>query len=285
MITVEATGALTLVEDLGRPGFAHLGVPRSGAVDQGALRLANRLVGNPQDAAGLEVLLGGLVLRWDGGTPVWMAVAGAATTITVNQSDQASHRAVVLQPGDRLTLQPPARGLRSYVAVRGGLDLPPMLGSRSTDVLSGLGPDPVRAGDRLVVGPAAGALPDIDFVVPPAVHGRVVLAVRLGPRADWFTESAQRLLVSATWTLTADSNRVGARLAGPTLERTVVRELPSEGVVRGAIQVPTAGQPLIFLADHPVTGGYPVIAVVEPADVDRLGQLRPGEGVRLRSIT
>jgi biotin-dependent carboxylase-like uncharacterized protein len=277
-LVVEATGPLVLLQDLGRPGLAHLGVSPSGAADRSAHRLANRLVGNPEGAATLEVTLGGLAVRAT--TTVFVAVTGAATTLRADGVPTASHATLALPSGARLVLEPPPRGLRSYLAVRGGFAVPPVLGSRSRDVLAGLGPAPVRVGDVLPVGVPTDPLPDADRAPAPAPAPVRRLAVRPGPRRDWFTADAWRTLLAATWTVTADVDRVAVRLSGPALARAVAEELPSEGLVRGAVQVPTSGQPLLFGPDHPVTGGYPVLAVLTAAAADTAAQLRPGDPVR-----
>lgn len=279
---VEAVVGSVLVQDLGRPGLAHLGVGSSGALDRGALALANRLVGNPDDAAGLEVVLGGFraVADADG----WVAVAGAWGPVRIAGRDAWPYRAHRLRAGETLELRPASRGLRYALAVRGGLDVPPVLGSRSRDTLAALGPDPVRAGDVLPVGadPAASVpLIDDDAAYPPPT-GAVTLGLLPGPRADWVTDAAVRALYETTWRLSASADRVGARLEGPALERRVTVELPSEPTVAGGIQVTGAGVPTILLADRPVTGGYPVVAVVEPGSLDRVAQLRPGQEVRFR---
>jgi biotin-dependent carboxylase-like uncharacterized protein len=176
----------------------------------------------------------------------------------------------------------PARGLRSYLAVRGGVDLPPVLGSRSSDTLSGLGPSPLAAGDRLPVGSLAGEQPLVDVAPVAPLPDRPVLRVLPGPRRDWLQASAWGELTSQEWAVSADSDRVGLRLTGPRLLRARTDELPSEGLVAGAVQVPPDGGPVLFLADHPVTGGYPVLAVVVTADLPLAAQLRPGDGVRFR---
>ena len=276
MIIVEATGPLTTVQDLGRTGLAHLGVSPSGAADRAAHRLANRLVGNAESEATLEVTLGGLTIRAD--QMLWVAVTGAPTSLLVNNQPSASHTLLALPPGDRLAVQPPAYGVRNYVAVRGGIMVPPVLGSRSTDLLSGLGPSPLHAGQKLTVGRAGPPLPGVDLA-PPS-QPRKTLRITAGPRRDWFTEQAWDDLLHQPWTVSADGNRVGVRLTGTTLTRRISTELPSEGLIRGAVQVPASGEPLIFLADHPITGGYPVIAVLTDRDADHASQLRPGERIR-----
>jgi len=268
MIEIIEPGPLTTVQDLGRPGLAALGVPRSGAFDRAALALANRLVGNDEAAAGLEITFGGLALRGHG--PLTVALTGAAC------AGLEFGAAVSLPAGAVVRLGRPATGLRSYLAVRGGLDVPPVLGSRSTDTLSGLGPAPLRAGDRLPVGAAAGEVSGASAA--PAAGGS--FAMRFGPRDDWFTPAARDLLVTAEWTVRSQSDRIGLRLDGPPLERAVADELPSEPTLPGAIQVPPDGRPIVFGPDAPVTGGYPVIAVL--LDLAAAAQLRPGERLRFR---
>jgi biotin-dependent carboxylase-like uncharacterized protein len=271
-LTVLASGPLTTVQDGGRPGQGALGVGRSGACDRATARLANRLVGNDPDAAVLEATLGGLVLR-----------AGAdLVVVTTGARCSGAHNApVVLRSGRELRLGLPATGLRTYVAVRGGIAVEPVLGSRSTDLLSGLGPPVLSPGDVLPVGRAAGPMPGVDLApVPDPPGGDVTVRVLPGPRTDWFADPDA--LTRAPWTVTGESNRIGLRLAGVALERVRPGELPSEGMVRGALQVPPSGQPVLFLADAPVTGGYPVIGYVADADVDRCGQVRPGQTLRFR---
>jgi len=276
-LLVEATGPLALLQDLGRPGLAHLGVSPSGAADRTAHRLANRLVGNAEGAATVEVTLGGLAVRTT--TTAFVAVTGAPTTLRVDGVPTASHTTLVLRAGSRLVVEPAPRGLRNHLAVRGGFVVPPVLGSRSRDVLAGIGPAPVAVGDLLPVGAPTAPLPDADRA--PAPTPPAALAVRPGPRRDWFDEDAWSTLLGAAWTVSADADRVAVRLTGPVLTRAVTDELPSEGLVRGAVQVPASGQPLLFGPDHPVTGGYPVLAVLTAAAADAAAQLRPGDVVRL----
>ncbi|WP_199444502.1 biotin-dependent carboxyltransferase family protein [Umezawaea beigongshangensis] len=280
-LTVLRTGPQALVEDLGRPGNAHLGVPPSGALDAPALRLANRLVGNAESAAGVEALLGGLAVRAEASCTV--AVTGPAVDVLRSGRYVGSHVPVHLGAGDVLEIGVPARGLRCYLACSGGVAVEPELGSRSADLLSGIGPAPLRAGDVLPLGERAGLPVGVDVLVAPGVPDELVVPVLLGPRDDWFDDAAGQLAAGA-WTVSDRSNRVGMRLTGSPLERTPTRrgaELPSEGLVTGAVQVPASGEPVIFLADHPTTGGYPVIGVVPPAALPSLGQARPGTPVRL----
>lgn len=275
-LTIEQTGPLALIQDLGRPGLAHLGVSESGAADRAALRLANRLMGNPENAAGIECVFGGL--RITARSLHWVAVTGAQTQVRVNDTYAGSHSSIVLRPGDTLTIEPPRRGLRSYLAVRGGLEAPLTLGSASTDVLSGLGPPPLHPGQELTAGRCRLPLPDIDLA--PADQPPGTLTLLPGPRRDWFTDHAWDTLLTSGWAVSTDSNRIALRLAGPTLQRSRSEELPSEAMTRGAVQVPSSGQPLIFGSDHPVTGGYPVIAVLTERAADHAAQLRPGDTVR-----
>lgn len=287
MIEVRRAGPLTTVQDLGRPGWAHLGVPRSGALDAPALRAANRLAGNLDSAAGLETTLTGCVLALREERTV--AVTGALAQVTVDDRPVPMWAAVRVPAGAQLRIGPARQGVRSYLAVAGGIAVPPVLGSRSTDTLSGLGPAPLRDGDVLPLGEPTQSIvesPLCSAGFPGAGHKgggeRAVPAVlRLlpGPRADWFTPEALGVLFGGAYTVGVHSNRVGARLAGPSLTRAVVGELPPEGIVLGAVQVPPDGAPLVFLADHPTTGGYPVVAVVEPADLPLLAQARPGATV------
>lgn len=283
VLRVRRTGPLALVEDLGRPGYAAIGVGRSGAADRGALRLANRAVGNPEDAAGLEVLLGGLELEVVGGS-VTLCVTGAPAPVRVGERNTGPSYVATARAGDVVRLGVPEVGLRSYVAVRGGIDVPAVLGSRSRDVLSGIGPAPLAEGDELLVGVATGVLPAADLLPPPPYLPEVVeLRLVRGPRDGWL-DDADRLTVGA-WTVSGESDRVGMRLLGGALSlREPGRQLPSEGVWRGAVQVPPGGEPVVFLADHPVTGGYPVAGVVVDADVDRAAQARPGQVVRFRWV-
>jgi biotin-dependent carboxylase-like uncharacterized protein len=279
-LDVLEAGPGLLVEDLGRPGWAHLGVPPSGALDPDALRLANRLVGNDDSAAGLEVVLGGVRLVATRSTRV--AVTGADVSIDVDGRPQPWGEALSIAAGATLTLGTMRGGVRSWLAVDGGILAARELGSGSTDTLTGLGPDRVVAGTRLDLGPRRPA-PVSAAAVPRTVGpGTIRLRVRLGPRADWFAESSVEMLTSTVYVVAPDSDRVGVRLEsddGSLLERSRGGELPSEGIVTGAVQVPGSGQPLVFLADHPVTGGYPVVAVVDRDDLWRCAQLRPGDRV------
>lgn len=280
--TVLATGPLAVIEDLGRTGGSGSGVGRSGAADRGALRQGNRAVGNEEGAAAVEVTFGGLSLRV-GDEPLGFCVSGAVGEVRVDDRGVGSHTVGVAPAGSTLTIEPPRLGLRSYLCLRGGVDVPPVLGSRSRDVLAGLGPAPLSEGDELPVGAAYGELPGVDNL--PWLRQDEVVVVRAvrGPRDDWLADAD--VLVRSDWQVSDRSNRVGIRLSGATLERGREGELPSEGAWRGAVQVPPGGEPVLFLADHPVTGGYPVVAVVVDEDVDRLAQLQPGQSLRLEWVS
>jgi biotin-dependent carboxylase-like uncharacterized protein len=283
-LVVEEAGPLTTVQDLGRPGLASLGVPESGALDPRALKLANRLVGNPEDAPALELTFGGLSVA--ARRPVVLAVTGAPVSVTVDGAAAGVGCAVALAAGSNVRLGSPRYGVRSYLALRGGVRVDRVLGSASTDLLAGIGA-PLADGDDLDVGAAPDIeVPAVDAVPLSTPTGEdLVLRVVLGPRDDWFTEEALDLLLGSEWTVESRSNRIGVRLTGPTLQQRRKRELPSEGTIAGSVQVPHNGQPTLFLADHPVTGGYPVIAVVHTADLPQLAQARPDQHVRFRSVS
>ena len=277
-LAVVRAGALTTVQDQGRTGYAHLGVPRSGALDPGAARLVNRLVGNPQDAAVLETTVDGCAVQPR--CPVTVAVGGAPCPVTVDGRPAAWGTTVRVGAGSLLTVGAAVRGLRSYVAFGGGIAVEPVLGSRSTDLLSGLGPEPLADGAVLPLGGDTAARGSVDTPPWPGPPDELVLRVRLGPRDDWFTPGALRTLATRAYRVSAAGNRIGLRTEGPPLERAVTGELPSEGMVLGAVQVPPDGRPVVFLADHPTTGGYPVVAVVREADLSAAAQAVPGTIVR-----
>jgi biotin-dependent carboxylase-like uncharacterized protein len=276
-LEVLATGPLALIQDLGRPGLAALGVGRSGAADRGSFRLGARLLAQDCAAAGIEVTLGGLAVRAHG--DVVLALSGAPAPAEANGIEVAHLASFVLTDGHALRLGTPPTGLRTYLSVRGGVEVPAVLGSRATDVLSGLGPAPLKAGDILPVGSSPSTFPNIDVApVRPMTNGPILVRALLGPRADWLADP--RLMAGIPWTVSRHSNRVGIRLKGQALKRHKSRlgqELLSEGVVHGSIQVPPGGEPVLFLADHPVTGGYPVAAVVRDADIDLAAQAVPGQ--------
>jgi biotin-dependent carboxylase-like uncharacterized protein len=328
-LVVVRPGMQCTVQDLGRPGFASMGVSPSGVADQGAAARANNLVGNPADAAVLEILNGGA--EFEARADVVVAVTGASAALTCVRATPAgagaaltgvgaatpggaaesfeSDGAMALSAGTRLRIGRPRTGLRTYLAARGGFLVTPVLGSRSADTLAGLGPAPLRAGDVLPVGetsiPASKFAGDprfarLDDASPAAPGGKrdeptdatdsdpepqVELAIAPGPQRDWLNSGAIAHLSTDSWTVSPASNRVGLRLAGPQLDRARAGELPSQGLVRGAVQVTPSDELVLFLADYPVTGGYPVIAVLTDDAADRAAQLRPGERVRFADRT
>ncbi|APE20394.1 MULTISPECIES: biotin-dependent carboxyltransferase family protein [Streptomyces] len=283
-VAVVRAGALTTVQDLGRVGYAHLGVPRSGALDPAAVRLVNRLVGNPETAAVLETTVNGCALRPR--RAVTVAVGGAPCPVRVDGRPAAWGTAVRVPAGSVLEVGAAVRGVRTYVGFGGGIDVAPVLGSRSADLLSGLGPPPLTEETVLPLGAAPGtALRGAGDVPPwPGPPDELVLRVRLGPRDDWFTAEALRTFATRAYRVSPASNRIGLRLEGPALDRALPGELASEGMVLGAVQVPPDGRPVVFLADHPTTGGYPVVGVVREADLGAAAQAVPGTRVRFTPV-
>lgn len=284
-LRVLATTFPILVQDAGRAGQAAQGIAASGALDLPALRRANRRAGNPADAAALEITGGPVRLTAD--TPVTLVLDGAAdrARIIANDSPVPVDPALpfALDPGEVLVIAPPARGMRVYLAARGGFAAARTLGSAAADTLAGIGPAPLVAG--AVIGLAHDPAEAVDPCFAPradlpAPGETVTLPVTLGPRADWFPPAALDRLLAQAWEVTIQSSRTGLRLSGQPLLRNDTRELPSEGIERGAIQVPHSGQPVLFLADHPLTGGYPVIATLRPEALPLAGQLPPGARVR-----
>lgn len=319
VLEVQVPGLQTLFQDSGRAGLTHWGVSPSGPADREAAAEANRLVGNSVGATVLENLAGGLKIT--ALADVELALTGADTPAQIiedasGQADdpgqgaaQATDTPLVvrpyapfaLKPGQTLSLGAPARGLRTYLAVRGGLAARTEAASTSRDTLAGLGPKPLAAGDQLsLASPPVAVVADPAPVLPLPEPGKVLEVRALpGPRDDWFTAESLGRFTEVTWEVSQSSDRIGVRLlpadipadggAGTqptdvqptdTLTRAVPRELPSEGMVAGAVQVPPSGEPVVFLADHPVTGGYPVIATVHPADLRLLAQAPPGSRLR-----
>lgn len=278
-----ASGPAATIQDLGRPGWFSAGVGVAGAADLVSLRLANRLVGNPEAAAGIECLLGGLALR--ALAPMIVAVTGAPAPIAVDARPAPGNSVIGLAAGQVLALGLAPAGFRVYLGVRGGLAVDPVLGSRSRDTLAELGPAPLVAGEELAIGPAPAAWPTIEVApVPPITTEPITARVHLGPRHDWFVEPGD--LFVGHWLVSDRLDRVGVRLTrpagAPPLTRLDSQELPPEGMPLGAIQVPPSGEPVVLLADRPITGGYPVIGVVASGDVHLIAQARPGQRLTFR---
>jgi KipI family sensor histidine kinase inhibitor len=279
---VREPGLRATTQDSGRPGHAAEGIAESGAADRAALRTANRLVGNAEDAAGVEVTMGGF--RAVARTDLWFAVAGAWGPIRVGGREVDPYAAHAWPADAELHLDWFAHGARGYLAVRGGLEVPAAVGSGSADTLAGLGPEPLRAGEVVRVGAdVAGPVPaeDLHPWGPPR-DDAIDIELAPGPRADWFAPESLALLFEAVWTVSNEADRVGIRLDGPELVRTRAGELPSEGMMPGALQVPPSGRPVVLGPDGPVTGGYPVVAVVADRSRDLLAQARPGTLLRFR---
>ena len=289
-LRIDRPGVLALVQDAGRSGLGGSGVPESGAADLGAYEAANAAVGNAAGAAALELVLGAAAVTAVGDQ--WIAVTGAASDlrhlpVVGPPAAVPNGRALLLRDGDQLRVGRVTVGLRSYLAVRGGLSCPAVLGSRSTDRLSGLGPPPVSAGMLLAVG--QGSRDSIDNrpdgrVVPAySLETRRRLAVTAGPHLSRVRGDALADLSAREWQVTPASDRVGIRLAGAVLAGGG-STLPSAPLVAGAVQLPPSGEPVVFLRDHPTTGGYPVIAVLTDAAIDAAAQLRPGDTVRFIQV-
>lgn len=302
-VEVVDPGPLTTIQDLGRLGWAHLGVPRSGAVDRGSLIRANRLVGNPDGSAGLEATAAGPHLRFR--VPAILAVTGAVGPILVDGRPVSHGAAMEVTAGAEVRLAGFERGWRAYLALAGGVDADIVLGSRSTDTLSGLGAPPLAAGTGFDLGPAGlptgwspvwteaparrqPGQPGAAGTAPPPPAGRdEVVEVRLapGPRVAWIGYEGLERLAASPWTVSATSDRTGLRLAGPELAWRRPDEPESEGMVAGAVQIPPAGLPIVLLANHGTTGGYPAVATVQAPGLDQLAQCRPGTVIRFRLVS
>ncbi|WP_320198575.1 5-oxoprolinase/urea amidolyase family protein [Agrobacterium sp. rho-13.3] len=279
-------------QDLGRFGQTGQGVSASGALDRAAFNTANRIVGNPANTSCLELTLGGFSFK--SATRAVIGVAGASCTITVKSDvysfDASPYAPISLEPGDVVTFGNPAKGMRSYLAVRGGFDVAPVLGSTATDTLAVVGPQSATAGSILNLRQEKAGLTSVSINEVPAFDlpqaGDVVtLDIVLGPRTDWFTQKGIETLTGQLWQVTPQSSRVGIRLAGEVpVERKDSAELPSEGTANGAIQIPHSGQPVLFLADHPLTGGYPVIGAVAEYHLDLAGQIPVNAKIQFRPL-
>jgi KipI family sensor histidine kinase inhibitor len=304
-LEVVRPGPLATVQDLGRHGYGAVGVPPAGAADAASLTAANVLAGNSPDAAGIELTLGRAEFRCSGGCTI--AVTGATATVSLRAADggpaseQPFGAAIDVPDGALISIGPPTAGLRSYLAVGGGITTPAVLGSRSADLHSGIG-GPLRAGAILPIGGAGPARPGrrgsaggspggtggperLRPAMVPAKGALTRLRIVLGPRTDWFTAEALAALLDSSYTVGAASNRTGLRLDGQALTRSRESELPSEGVVTGSLQVPHDGKPILLLNDHPTVGGYPVIGVLVSADVGLAAQLRPGDKITFSVVT
>src|SRR5712692_3470552 len=287
VIQVQSPGLLTTVQDLGREGFGPMGVSPSGAADPISLRIGNRLVGNSEGAAGLEMtLLGGTFVFPEGAA---LALAGSDFGATLNAAPINPWTSVEVKRGQTLRVGPTRSGARCYLCVQGGIEVAPLLGSASTHLLSGLGGHEGRAlrkGDLLKIGEAkescrkrAVAANGLKVLLP-----RKILRVTPGPQSDWFPESSQRIFYSSAYRVAEESNRMGLRLEGAPLREGADGEMISEGVSLGAVQIAAGGLPIILFVEQQTTGGYAKIANVISADLSSLGQLRPRDEIRFERV-
>jgi biotin-dependent carboxylase-like uncharacterized protein len=283
VIEVIAPGLFTIIQDAGRHGYGHLGVPAAGAADLFNMRIANRLVGNPDGNATLEMTGAGATLRFDADAHI--ALTGGVLEAQLDDQPVAMYQTLTARAGMVLSCGRVISGLRSYLGVAGGISVPEVLGSRSTDTLSGLGPEIVTAGARLPVGISAVTDSGAYLRSPPLYGTSVRLRILAAPHQDWFASTALLALRDSTFSVSPQSDRTGVRLEGATLERIRAGELPSMGMTTGAIQVPSSGQPIVLLGNHGTTGGYPVIANVVGADLHLLAQLAPGAQVRFVDVS
>ncbi|MCH7307250.1 urea amidolyase family protein [Acinetobacter sp. NIPH 1852] len=291
VFTVQNVGLQVLIQDEGRKNVAQLGVGQAGAMDRSAFHCANACVGNPKNAAVLEIYNGGLRLKVMKETVI--AVTGAETELWVTYANgytvkQPLYQPIALDQGDEVYLAKARAGIRNYVAVRGGIAVEQVLNSASYDSLAELGTMPVKFGDEIRSAQLKTECVDLDQSANalPKVGDQVVVDIVLGPRMDWFTPESIDLLLEQRWLITVESNRIGLRLAGDKpLQCQIKHELPSEGCCTGAIQIPASGQPVLFMNDHPITGGYPVIAAVAPYHLDLIAQLAAGCYIQFRKIS
>jgi 5-oxoprolinase (ATP-hydrolysing) subunit C len=312
-VDVLKAGPLSSVQDLGRRGYRHLGVALAGVLDPLSFEIANRLVGNPPDAAGLEITMGPVSLRFNQASRI--AITGTDFNTSLDQENVSSWWSLPVRAGQILTLRGARRGMRAYLAVAGGIDVPVVMGSRSTDLKAGFGglrgrtlrdgdalrigadhpADPVFAPDAPTFGvkaPAWSRFVEFDYPhQPPQYVGTrpvgptVAVRVLRGHEYPQFTDTSQEALWTHHWTITPNSNRVGYRLSGPELEREAAHDLRVHAVLPGTIQVPPGGQPIVLLADAQTTGGYPEIGMVISADLWRLAQARLGGSLRFVECT
>jgi antagonist of KipI len=287
VVLVHEAGPLTTIQDLGRPGYLRVGIPESGPVDRDALVLANRLVGNPDAAAGLECTLVGPRLEFTDERVV--AVTGALMPATLNGADVPRWTAVRVGAGDVLKIGAAKAGVRGYVALSGGVDTPPALGSRATYLrgqLGGLGGRSLKKGDRVPLAPARPApAARLRAALVPAYADEPEIRVVLGPQDDRFTPRGIAAFLSGPYEMSPQSDRMGARLRGPLIEHTAGHDIVSDGVALGGIQVVGDGQPIVLLVDRQSTGGYTKIATVCSVDIGRVGQVKPGQRLRFRQVT
>jgi antagonist of KipI len=280
-------GLLTTVQDLGREGFGPMGVSAAGAADAVALRLGNRLVGNDENSAALEMTLTGGAFRFTHGTTI--ALTGSDFGATLDGEPVTMWESIQTRAGATLRLGATRSGARCYLCLQGGIAVEPFLGSASTHLLSGLGGFQCRAlrrGDAMCCAAADAPFRKrrVDENILQSLSPRKTLRVTAGPQADWFSESAQHAFYASTYRVAENSNRMGLRLEGTGVSLASAREMLTEGASLGAIQIPPGGQPIILFVDQQTTGGYPKIANVVAADFHSVGQLRPRDEIRFERV-
>jgi len=286
-IVVESPGMFTTVQDLGRDGFGPMGVSASGAADAISLRVGNRLVENPETAAALEMTLtGGTFLFPDGAV---LALAGSNFGATLGGLPVELWTSVEVRRGQTLQVGPTRSGARCYLCIQGGILVHPFLGSASTHALSGLGGwegRALRKGDTLLAGPSSGRFVKrtVQTNALDRLSPRKILRVTAGPQSDWFPQSSHQLFCESAYRVAEESNRMGIRLTGPPILSIPDREMITEGVSLGAIQVPPGGHPIIVFVEQQTTGGYPKIANIIAADLHSAGQLRPRDEIRFEHV-
>jgi antagonist of KipI len=286
VIRILESGPLTTVQDLGRVGQLRFGIPPSGAMDRAAFVLANRLAGNDDGAAGLECTFMGPRFEVDRACAI--AVTGAEAPVTVNRAPAPRWTTIPLKPGDQVRIGAPKSGVLSYLAFSGGLDVPVVLGSRSTyprGRLGGVGGRPLKNGD--MIGLVDVAVPDVRSVATPPelADDEVVVRAVLGPQANRFTEDGVRTFLGSAYEMLPQSDRMGARLRGPRIAHARGHDIVSDGIALGSVQVPGDGQPIVLLVDRQSTGGYTKLATVCSFDIGRLAQVKPGRRVRFEAVS
>jgi antagonist of KipI len=277
--TIIKPGLLTTVQDLGRRGWQGAGVPVAGPMDAYSHRLANRLLGNPDDASALEITLLGPELR--AGATAACAVAGARFALTVDGSPVEMDRTFVVKAGQVLRFGAREAGSRATLAVAGGFLLPQVFGSQATSLISRMGPfpGPLKAGDQLPFDPHASRDSAARGTPLPLPRGGARVRIIMGPQDELFTPDVRQILLTSRYTISSQSNRMGYRLEGPELIRQPGADVLSDATPMGTLQVPPSGQPILLMADRQTTGGYPKIGVVITADLPVAGQLAPGDWI------
>jgi antagonist of KipI len=287
--SVEKSGLMTTIQDNGRTGYRNIGMPVSGPMDTTAFRLANLIVGNRETEAALEVTMQGPVLHFTSDTE--LALCGADLNPSINDEQVSNNKPLLIKKGDVLRFGLAEKGMRVYIAFKGGIKIEKQLGSSSTYLAAGIGGHKgraLKAGDKIELNLQGHSERDIPWFASPFfftyLQKREVRILK-SKQWNWFTKEAQSSFLSRDFTIQSESDRMGYRLDGPTLMTKERRELSTEGIVKGSIQVPANGRPIILMADSQPTGGYPKIANVITADLPVIAQLKPLEKIRFREVT